>query len=446
MRAIHKIAVLGAAVVAFGTVGAGTALADPYPPLSSPPPLTSIEGVGSDTITPLFSGNETYVNGVASGGQTSGDITQDYDATDPSNLLYSWDAVNPSTGATGDTITTKASSSSDTTCSIARPDGSSAGITALNLNTEDDGDYCIDYARSSRAPNTTTFDDSFAALATDAIAWSDPLVSGETSPAPASLTQAQLVDIYTCVDTNWDQVGGADAPIVPVIPQSGSGTRATWLAALGIPSTTVESCWINGTDPFSTASPAPVIEENTGLSPGNEDVFDHSGTFDWPLGQTTTTADSADVIFPYSIGDWIAQTTPAVEGTGAAGTPGGASVGGHATDIWGQGNLSLGETVSPILGVGEEPVTTNSDGQPVINPEWSSQFDRTLYDVVRNGYSDPTSSTDASWPTGSDSTALQDIFGPNGWICTNATAQSDIVSYGFGLESSANCGALTAGD
>jgi ABC-type phosphate transport system substrate-binding protein len=460
MRAIHKIAVLSAAVVAFGTIGAGTALADPYPPLSSPPALNTIEGVGSDTITPLFSGNETYVNGVAQGGQTSGDITQDYDATNPSNLLYSWDAVNPSTGASGDTITTKASGSGDTSCSFSRPDGSSAGISQLNDNQTDSSTfggqtvYCVDYARASRAPNSSTFDDTFVTLALDSIDWSYPVVSGETNPQPTSLTLGDLTDIYNCTDTNWSDFGGPNDPIVPVLPQSGSGTRATFLLALGSDGTplTPGSCVVNGTDPFSTASPAPVIEENTGLSTGNEDVFDHSGTFDWPLGQTTTTADSADVIYPYSIGDYIAQGSP-VTGTGSG--AGGATVGGHATAIWGQGDsafeMTLGETVNGSTA--EAPTSTNADGQPVINyNHWVQQLNRNLYAVVRNGYdsvtgSEPTSSADADFPTtpSYEATALPAIFGSDGWICTSTAGQSDIVSYGF-TQAGNNCGALTAGD
>jgi hypothetical protein len=458
MRAIRRITVLGAAVVTFGTIGVGTALADPPP--GTVPSLTSIVGAGADTTAHLFSPNETYVNGVAEGGQTSGDLTQDYDAStpSPSSPLYSWDAVNPQTGGIGDTIITKASSSDDTSCEMSRP---SDGITALNDDQTDsstyDGQtvYCIDFAPSSRAPNTSTFDDTFVTLALDSIDWSYPVVSGQASPQPTSLTLGDLTDIYNCTDTNWDDFpGGADAPIVPVLPYSSSGTRATFLAALGISSSTTESCWINGTDPFSTAIPAPPIDENTGLSTGNEDVFDYSGTFDWPLDQTTTTADSADVIFPYSIGDYIAQGSP-VTGTGAAGTPGGATVGGHATSIWGQGNsafeMTLGETVNGSTA--EEPTTTNSDGQPVINfVNWVPQLNRTLYDVVRNGYdsvtgSEPTSAADADFPTtpSYEATALPAIFGSSGWICTSAIAQSDIVSYGFTLAGN-NCGDLTAGD
>jgi hypothetical protein len=440
MRAIRRITVLGAAVVAFGTIGAGTALADPPP--GTVPSLTSIAGLSC--------------------GGLFDQMSADYDATGRATLVYCWDDVNPSTGGVGDTITTKASGSGDTSCSMTRPDVADAEIKELNDNQTDtstyDGQtvYCVDFVFSDRGPNSTTFDDTFVSLGLDSINWSYPVVSGETSPQPTSLTLGDLIDIYNCTDTNWDQVGGANAPIVPVLPESGSGTRDTFLLALGSDGTplTPGSCVINGTDPFSAASPAPVIEEDNGLSTGNEDVFDHSGTFDWPLGQTTTTADSADVIFPYSIGDWIAQGTP-VTGTGTAGTPGGATVGGHATSFWGQGDsafeMTLGETVNG--GTAEQPIATNSFGQPVINyANWEPQLNDTLYDVVRNGYesvtgSEPTSSADADFPAtpSYEATALPAIFGSSGWICTSATAQSDIVSYGFTLEGN-NCGDLTAGD
>jgi ABC-type phosphate transport system substrate-binding protein len=435
MRAIHKITVLGAALVAFGAIGMGTALADP--PSGTVPATTDIVGVGSDTITPLFAGSPTEY--------TAGSLSYDYNNQSPvpANKLWSWDAVNPTTGAAGDTIVTKSGCAG-----IARPDGSSAGITALNNNTMDGttGDYCIDYARSSRGPNSGDTD-TFISLAHDAINWSYPKVSGETNPQPASLTLADLVEIYTCKWTNWNQVPGDtnNDPIVPVLPQSGSGTRSTFLGALGISSTTTETCWINGTDPFSTASPAPVIEENTGLSTGNTDVFDHSGNFDWPLGQTKTTADSADDIFPYSIGDWIAQNTTTVKGSGAAGTPGGATVGGKASKIWGQGNMVLltAETVNDETGVAESPVVNNSFGQPVINfSNWEQQLTRTLYAVVRNSCA----GTGACLPTSPayEKTGLNDLFGTSGWVCTNNTAESDIVSFGF-LNLGNNCGDTTAG-
>jgi ABC-type phosphate transport system substrate-binding protein len=436
MRAISKFVAAGAVaatLVGMG-LGSGTAMADP----SSTPSLTTLVGVGSDTVTPLFD------NGVPGG--DSGSFVHDYNATSPTYPIASWDAVNPSTGVADQTITTKGLNSSDTSCQLERPDGSSAGIEALNADQTDTNTvsgqskiYCIDYARSSRAPNTTTFEDAFIALARDALAWSYPKVKGETNPQPKSLTHAQLVSIYTCADTNWDQVGGKDAPIGVVIPQSGSGTRSSWLTELGIPTTTVEPCWQNGTVTVSGTSD--VIEENTGLSAGNVAQFTTTQDFGTTCAKGCAPADD---VFPYSIGDNIAQ---------GAKTDG---VGGHATSVWGHGNLSLGETAN-VAGTAEVAITKNSSGQPIINPAWNPQFLRILYGVVRNGCyvsTDPTSTSvclpETTPPTGGTAypvyevTGLKAFFGTTGWVCKNATAKADIVSYGF--TTIANCGALTAGD
>jgi len=227
------------------------------------------------------------------------------------------------------------------------------------------------------------------------------------------------------------------------VPQAGSGTRATFLGDLGITASS-EPCWVNGVDPLNSAN---VIEENTGLSAGNQDMFDTSAdsftAYNGANATDPTTANSEDVIYPYSIGDWIAQGT-ATRGTGTG--VNGAAVGGHASSIWGHGDITLGETVNPANGTAEVVATKNTSGQPVINPNFSSQFQRTLYVVVRSGFSDPTSSSDAAWPTlGWESAGLQAAFGPNGFTCKNTSAQEDEVSYGFGLLG-ANCGALSAGD
>jgi ABC-type phosphate transport system substrate-binding protein len=433
MRAVRKLVVGGAVaatLVAMGSLG-GPAMADP----AKTPGLVTLTGVGSDTVTPLFD------NGVP-GGDT-GSFVADYNATDPKYPVASWDAVNPSTGIADQTITTKAKSSSDTSCQLERPDGSSAGIAALNENQTDTNTvsgqtvYCIDYARSSRAPNTTTFEDAFITLARDGIAWSYPAISGDTNPQPASLNKAQLTAIYTCADTNWDQVGGADAPIGVVIPQTGSGTRSSWLLELGITATD-EPCWQNGTVVVDGVTD--VIEENTGKSPGNVAQFTKPQEF--PDGQTI---DPQDDIFPYSIGDWIAQSAASN------------GVGGHATSVWAHANMKLGETKT-VAGKAEKATALNSSDQLIINPAWNPEFLRTLYGVVRNGCyvsSDPTSTAvclpTTTPPTGGTAyptyevKGLSAFFGKSkGWVCNSTTAAADIVSYGFTRLDS--CGALTAGD
>lgn len=435
MRKLSKlltgtVSALAAATLVAGTVTAASAA--PRDP-AKPPSLITLAGVGSDTVTPLFD------NGIPGGAK--GSLVHDYNATKPGFPVASWDAVNPKNGASGDTITTKALNAGDKSCQLPRPNGSSSGITALNAGQTDKHKaggqtiYCLDYARSSRPPNTKSFKDAFVALARDAIAWSFPRVKGEKNPQPKSLNLAQLIKIYTCQVTNWNKVGGNNAPIGVVIPQNGSGTRATWLLQLGITATD-EPCWQNGTVTIKGVST--VIEENTGLSAGNVAQFTKTQKF--PDGKTIPAADD---IFPYSIGDWIAQL---------AATKG---VGGHATPIWGHGNMFLAMTINKTTA--EPAVTRNSKGQPVINPAWSPSFVRTLYAVVRNGCFNPAKPTStvvcmpsSKPPAGATAYPAYEVkglpafFGKSGWICTNKIALADIVSYGFGRL--ASCGSLTAGD
>ena len=215
MRSTFAKAALVAATAAAATaVFAGSALADP--PSSHTVASTDIVGTGSDTIQFLMD-----------------DLSAGYDSANPSaNFVDSWDAVNPSTGAAGDTITVKPGDS------LVRPNGSSAGITALIKNS------FLDYARSSRGPQSTDVDSNgnpllFLPVAQDQLNYA----VATTTNAPLNLTNAQLVSIYECTDTTWNQVGGTSTTTIqPVIPQTGSGSRAFFLSTLGITDANLGSC------------------------------------------------------------------------------------------------------------------------------------------------------------------------------------------------------------
>lgn len=388
MLAIRKIAVVGTTVAAVTLMTAASALADP----SSTPPLTAVVGVGSDTLTPVYH-----------------QLTADYNASHTTELA-SWDAVDPITGAAGGTIVTKASSSTDMTCSMVRPNGSSAGITALENTVSDAGHPCVDFARSSRAPALTDPNTvAFVELARDAITWSSPNGNSTTpSPVPTTLTVVQMANIYNCTSgfTNWSSVGGSNAPIVPVLPQSGSGTRSTFLLAMGaalglgtgVP-LTPGPCVVNGTD--AAGDP---IEENTGVTKGNVAEFG------------TSKAPKVDAIYPYSIGAYIAQHFDA-----------------HSTSIWKPGDLGMRKVMSkaPVSGTGT---------LAHINPAFPIQMFRTLYDVVQN----------AGTAAAPDiPTSLRKFFDPatgttghpGGWLC-QSTAQTDLKSYGFTVAGAA-CGSVS---
>ncbi|MER5793500.1 hypothetical protein ABT137_34575, partial [Streptomyces sp. NPDC001980] len=132
-------AAVGAVALGLGALAAPAAYADP----DSATDYRQLAGVGSDTTQDVMNalGNAiTNSNG---------------------KVIASWNATGTSP------ITTKSTGS----CTITRPDGSGAGITALN--TALDGNTgCVDFARSSRGPNnTTTTDLTFIPYAKDAVSW-----------------------------------------------------------------------------------------------------------------------------------------------------------------------------------------------------------------------------------------------------------------------------------
>jgi hypothetical protein len=202
MRSIlGKAAVtLGAAAAVLGMV-AGNAVADP-----SPAPLRGdIVGVGSDTT-------EHLLTALANG----------YNAAHPrpADWLASWDAtglspITPKSGAT----------------SIPRPNGSSAGIKALIA---DGTKHDIDFARSSRfvGSDPAEANYSFLQFARDGLTFA----TATTSNVPATRSTLQLNDIYSRSTPNC-------VPLVkPYIPQTGSGTRAFFLASIGLSEATLGNC------------------------------------------------------------------------------------------------------------------------------------------------------------------------------------------------------------
>jgi ABC-type phosphate transport system substrate-binding protein len=62
------------------------------------------------------------------------------------------------------------------------------------------------------------------------------IAADNTTNAPAGLSAAELLDIYTGADTKWNQLpgnsGGSSATIIPLIPPSGSSIYKTFIADL----------------------------------------------------------------------------------------------------------------------------------------------------------------------------------------------------------------------
>jgi ABC-type phosphate transport system substrate-binding protein len=377
VRIVSKL--LGAATVAAAitALGAATpALADP--PSGVTPKPTDVVGVGSDTVQNVMD-----------------QFSHDYNLNHSRGQLFSFDATNPTTGAMGDPIQLKSGSSN---CNIPRPDGSSAGITALeNTMTTTGGRPCIDFARSSRArASTDPTTISFINLAGDAESyWTQP-----GSNAPKNLTTADLTAIYNCTITRWNQIpgnaGGSKATISVFLPQNGSGTRAFWLSAIGL--TTPGSCVsTSATRAGAAGANDNTLQENQGVAP-------------------ILNANKANVIIGGSIGKWIAEKFHSAKcGTIAqcfadpTNCHPTASQNLFGCDTHGTMVLNSINGTKPTLGTGTGTV---------INPSFTATFTRLLFEVVNS-------------PEGTIPANLKPYFGPSGFTCNSATSTKDLRNYGF---------------
>jgi len=355
------------------------------------PPEDAAVGVGGDALQSLID-------------QFSGDYNATL-TTAPRRGLYSWSDTNPTTGAIGDKITPKANCGP-----ILRPDGSSNGIRQLIMFevTSDHKYDCLNFASSSRARNAldppfTTGGIAFVELAEDAVAWATPA----TTDAPKTLTPAQLVRIYTCQVTKWQQVGGKKGAIQAFSPQSGSGTLAFLEAVLDFtPGPCVNS--LNNT-----------LQDGDGVNP----VLNHPGT-----------------IYIYSVGQYIAQRYHSAKCLNSSCTPNSRGV--VCTPSGTQNTFGCDRHGPMVLKEidGIAP-TTGTGRNTTINPKFPATFDRTLFDVVPF---DPNTSDHIPGPEpgkrgGVD---LEKIFGSSGWACTSKTAKADIKNYGF-VSLGSNCGRTT---
>jgi ABC-type phosphate transport system substrate-binding protein len=277
----------------------------------------------------------------------------------PTDLLESFDAVNPSTGNPGDQIKTKPG------CSVARPNGANAGITTILLNQKSDvasgGDgtsYCVDFVRSSRAKGTAAGEANltFYAQSRDAVSYA---TIGNAYAPTTPLTTAQLKDIFECTDTDWSQVGGQPGPIHVYVPPTTAATYTFFLQAIGSSVTNVDAGCGNTTI---------LQQQNDGRTLNGD-----------PLG-----------IAPYAVTKWAAQEN------GAPGIPD-----------------NRGGTQMGLVNTTTAPTTATSLGgqtYQVLNPAFatgaSASFGRLFFNVVRN---------DAPQE-------LKDVFKAGGYLCQHQDA------------------------
>lgn len=323
-RTRSTAALVAAAVVAGGLALASPAYADPTPAGT----FRQLVGVGSDTTQDVLN---ALAGDTVNGTSYTGTAVKSAGGAG----IASYDAIEPGTGSTTSNITTRSGGPS-----FLRPNGSGKGRLALSESLTGDKypdssgvavKGQVDFARSSSGPSTSGTALTYIPFARDAVGVA---VKGS---ALNSLTQDQLHDIYSGALT---QVNGQT--VHPKIPQSGSGTRKFFLAAIGL------------TD--ATLSPnVPTVQENQ--------------------GDAALTEDGA--LVPFSVGSWIAQNN----GVSPDFTKTSAAAGGHLAAVQLPGDSGA---TSPVT-------TVNGKLAPVNAYYENSTFGRDVYNVVPSRAIDPTS-------------------------------------------------------
>ncbi|MGN6607219.1 MAG: substrate-binding domain-containing protein [Jatrophihabitans sp.] len=259
--------------------------------------------VGSDTAQNAVNFLLDAAPGVTGGYNNDGNLNRAlaFDATGDANGRLPYDGtcgtVNSTTGlGTFCDSTTNAQPNSQPqsvilragTKPVTRPNGSGSGVAALiadgTSNYQGLPAGSIQMARMSRLPNSTeegncaTSDPKCGGLhvyriANDQLQIATRSAASGGTDAPAGLSAQELVGIYQCTTTSWNQLpgnsGGSTNTIHPLIPQSGSGTRNFFLADLqaanGGTAITLGSCvrTVQEHDPtgiYADPSPADAIE------------------------------------------------------------------------------------------------------------------------------------------------------------------------------------------
>lgn len=351
-------------IATFAALGVTAVLAVIPGPAAADPPFvpdsTDLVGVGSDTT-------QDVLNALAAGYNRRSPA--------PANRLASFDASG------SPTIVPQAGCGA-----INRPNGSSAGIAALRADTAG----CIEFARSSRGPSATDGGLRFIPFAADAVSW----VKTAASNAPAALSQAELRAIYTCTATTWNQVGGTStARIIPILPNTASGTRSFFLSAISATTTPVTpgSCVVNGVRPSGGAT----IQEN--------DARELSLAL--PSGGSATNA-----LVPYSVAKYVFQGKPNPNNVER-----GTSVIGNIDPI-----LST-DNADPVTGA--DTATGNTER---LNTAFVSKFRRTVFNVVE-------------LVGGAVPTKFAPVFRRSGYICSTA-GDTIVRNQGFGVLAQTSCG------
>lgn len=216
-------------------------------------------------------GDPKYRDLAGVGSDTTMDLVQALSQVVKINSVKVIGSYNASPSTT-ETFQTKA----DAKCTFTRAaaNGSSNGVKVLDASVKA-GDGCIQFARSSSAKSSSSPTGyTWVPFAKDAVTFAVRSDGAVTK----SLSVAELTAIYKCENTS----------IVPVLPQSGSGTRSYWLGRFGI------------TEDQITAGTYPCLKPKSAGGTGAEYVQEHDGR-----------QLKANEVMPYSIAVWQAQASGA---------------------------------------------------------------------------------------------------------------------------------------
>lgn len=254
-----------------------------------------VVGIGSDTVQNLMTfvaDGDTNANpGYNTGGNKNRVFSFDAtpDANDRAGYLPNTQTLNPTVILRGGMNP------------VQRPNGSGSGLTALLKDTGATAN--IQFVRSSRLPTaaeitTATTSGGIGNIHVVRVAFDGlEIAAASTSNAPAGLSAQQLVAIYKCDSSarTWNQVGGTSSnTIIPIIPQSGSGTRSSFLADLNAANgstVTLGSCVVTAeeNDPAAIATAASPADAIAPFSSGRKALYD-SGYFKDPSKKYGETA------------------------------------------------------------------------------------------------------------------------------------------------------------
>jgi ABC-type phosphate transport system substrate-binding protein len=287
------------------------------------------------------------------------------------------------------------------------PLGSSNGIQQLEDQAAASPPVAVapaNFARSSRASKGT--DDAglnFVAYAKDGVSWfhftevdGHPTASANVH----NLTVAQLQAIATGTGTggitNWDKVGGGNAPILVFAAQAGSGTESTWESA-------ISAAW----------STTAIKESKTGTT--NHVVFENEDRQIIAATQATSptgaTTYIGNIIFLFSYGKYTVSCTTGPKVCGGTPVPGTSATKPTKNEI-GQIN-GVAPTIPTILCTTVGPTC----------PKGPFPVPRFIYNVYANSHS----SSDAV-PLVPASPATLNFASEAGFICKPNTGVLDPVT------------------